>query len=631
MADDRPASISNAQSAVGSNSNRNVEDIPSGRPYRAGEVTGKKLPGYLVRSLGLLSHLDTPRVEWGALAIAAHLSDITEGSGAEAIRYRNRHTRTEHTVEREEGTIQKSRQSFVEDLRRRLYKRALSPGEREQREQWPAQFERDYDRVRHAMARLEAGEYLVNEGPAVEADNKPARDANGRRWSVMPELRRQPDADPQRRFVLPTGPEPEMDRDALHVDVLDCLERLVAYREDLHEDFTAGWKAEQEGGEWQKHQVKTDAARSHQWTARNGTDRPQYVSIGRWRPEEIEEDELKGERAVTIPWITFDIDANSRARCATLGHRLCKRLRDLLPDGYLDHVLVSYTGGSSVHIRVPAGFLGNPVYKDAEAAAQSLSAFADRLCEGDPELRDAIDDRLFHPRQMVRMIGSMYAEETDPPDNSSWKPWLTQRLAARPGVEDRAHAADIADEVLAFLRERHLDISDITLDFSGPRPVIITDAPDQTPRANRVVATTARQFLADGARPLWDRSEAEGHSAVDIPDPTEAPHVSALAALFEAVPTPHAEGDTQSVAKQPSSGEYERALQVDEEGEKWGRDVDKPHLVGRNRAALTISLHRLTYSETPWRDTCVWNRDMAEPLPEPELRKTFRSAKSYVS
>ncbi len=628
MADPTPGPHSKAPEGARSEKIRELED----RSYRGGEVRGKQLPGYLVRSLGFVNHLGNPREEWAALAVAAHLSDVTESAEDGAIRYTNRHTGTEQTVEREEGTIQKSRQSFVEDLRQRLYKRAATPEDRDWRDDWSDQFQRDYDRIRHAISRLQDCEYLVNEGPAVDSDSQVERDRNGRRWAVGSSFRNMPKGKPQRRFVRCSGPEPEMDRTSLHVDVLDNLERLVAYQEDLHEKFTAGFKAEQKGGEWQPHQTKTNAARSHQWTARNGTDRPQYVSVGRWRPEEIGNDDLKGERAVFVPWIVLDIDAETKEQCGTLGMDAIEILSEHLTEEQLEEVIVSYTGGSSIHIRIPAGFFGNPLFKNATTAATALSRFADQLFGDDPELREAIDDRLFHPRQMVRMIGSMYAEDTAPPDNSSWRPKLIRRLFTRPQVEGRAHAAEIADEILSFLRDRHLAINDVTLDFSGTRPVTVRDAPDQTPRANRVVATTADSFLVVGAEIMWAWSQWGDAQAFNVPDPTEAGYVDTLGRMLsEAARPAQPEGDTHSVAKQPSSGEYQRALQVEHEGEKWGRDVDKPHLVGRNRAALTVSLYHLTHSDTPRRDVYAWNRQMSEPLPETELQKTLRSAQRYVA
>jgi hypothetical protein len=628
MADPTPGPHSKAPEGARSEKIRELKD----RSYRSGEVRGKKLPGYLVRSLGFVNHLGNPREEWAALAVAARLSEITESAEDEAIRYTNRHTGNRQTVEREEGTIQKSRQSFVEDLRQRLYKRAATPEDRDWRDDWSDDFQRDYDRIRHAISRLEDHEYLVNEGPAVESDSQVERDRNGRRWSVGSSFRDMPDADRQRRFVRCSGPEPEMDRDALHVDVLDNLERLVAYQEDLHEGFTAGFKAEQKNGKWQSHETKTDTARSHQWTARNGTDRPQYVSVGRWRPEEIGNEDLKGERAVFIPWIVLDIDADSKERCGTLGMQAVRTLSEHLTDEQLEQIVVSYTGGSSIHLRIPAGFFGNPLFRNATAAAIALSELADTLFESDPNLREAIDDRLFHPRQMVRMIGSLYDEDTAPPDNSSHRPKLIQQLLVRPQVEDRSHAAEIADDILGFLRDRHLDIDDVTLDFSGTRPVTITDAPDRTPRNWRVVATTADAFLTIGPEVLWTWSQWGDPQSFEIPDPTTPEHVTTLTEMLGGVAHPsRKKSDTHSVAKQSSTGEYQRALQVEHEGEKWGRDVDKPHLVGRNRAALTVALHRLTYSDTPRQDIYTWNRGMDEPLPEWELEKTFRSAQSFLN
>lgn len=641
MADSSATSISNsarpAQVSEGDLCTRKVEEIPDGRPYRSGEVRGKKLPAQLVRSTGLLSHMGTPREEWAILAIAARLSEVTEGSEADAVRYRNVHTRTEHQVEREEDTIHKSRLSFVEDLRRRIWKKAKSPDKRELREDWPEDLRRDYDRIRHSIERLEEQEYLQNEGPAVEADNELVQSLNGLRWAVQEEFRDLPDAKPQRRFVRCTGPEPEIDRSALHFDVLDSLERIVAYRESLHEQFTAGWKAEQPEGDWTPHTAKADARRSHQWTARNGTSHPQYISVGRWRTEEIEEDAT--ERAVTMPWVVFDIDAESRERCGELGSELIDRLAEHLSEDQLEDVVCSYSGGTSVHVRVPAGLLGNPVFKSADAAARALSEFADELCGPDSELRAAIDDRLFHPRQLVRMIGSTYAADTDAPDCSSWRPWLIRRLLTRPQVQDRAHAAELADQVLDFLHRRHLHIDDVTLRFSGTRPVTIEDAPDQTPNANRVVACTGTEYLRHGAEPLWARSECGAHQPFELPDPSEAEYSPQLANLLNdgrgAGSTPHPctrkKSDASSVAKQPVTGEYARALKVTREGEKWGRDVNKPSLVGRNRAALTVSLYKLTHSTTPWQDVQAWNRGMAEPLPEPELKKTFRSAERYLN
>ena len=594
-------------------------------------MRGKKLPAQLVRSTGLFTRQGTPREEWATLARAAKLSEITNQNDSGATVYRNVHTGNQRVVKRQAGMIHKSRQSFVRDVRRRVWKKASGPKRRQIRKYWTDEFGRDYDRHRARLQHI--SDYLENEGPAVDTGTKLERDRNGRLWSVNQSLTDCPDGKPQRRFVCGSGPEPEVARRKLELDVLDVLERLVAHRESLHQEFEAGWKAEKRGGDWQKHQAKANARRSHQWTAKNGTGRPQFVSVGRWREKEIDDDALEGQRAVTVPWVVFDIDADTKERCAELGRRLVERLSEYLSREQMGQVLVSYTGGTSVHIRVPAGFLGNPIYKNEEAAAETLSEFADELCQGLPEVREAIDDRLFHPRQLVRMIGSTYEEDTPPPDNSGARAWLVRQLLFRPQIKGRDHAEEVADQVLDTLRERHLSVQDVNFRFCGEHPVTIEGATDQTPNANRVVATTARDGLLSGPEPLWARSRNGAHQPFELPDPTEAEHVPKLASLLSDRSAPLTKRDTPSVEKstgEAGGAEYERALDVDREGEKWGRDVDKPHLVGRNRAALTISLVHLTRSDAPWRETCTWNRQMDEPLPERELRSVYRSAKDYL-
>lgn len=517
------------------------------------------LPTGLVRSAGLLTHQGTPREEWGAVAIAGHLSQTAENAEDDGIRYVNRHNGALVVVLREAGTIHKSRQSFVEDLRRRIYKRATAPADGEFREGWEEGFRRDYDRIRHAIDRADL---VRNCGPVAFGGLPFHEDLNGRRWHVDETLRDLPEAPEQRDSVRCTGPDPTVDLGGLHVDVLDALERIVAHREDLHEQFTAGWKQQQFDGDWGPRERKIDASKSHQWTAREGSDRPQFVGVGRFRPEEIDHEGLEGRRACTVPWIVFDLDGETWQECARLADRLCTRISKRVSARVLSDVQVVHTGGTSFHVYVPAGALGNRVYPNAAACKQALRRFADNLCGGNSELRDAIDNSVLDPTQVHRMIGSTY------------------------------------------------------------------------PNGNRVVACDAITFLGHGGFFLRGHSEVGRFHAYTLPDPTSTPFSPSLAALFERGPrrqNPRGR-DSSTVAKQSSTGEYERALQVQYEGEKWGRDVNKPDLRGRNRAALTVSLVHLTYCPTErqaWRDTRAWNRDMTEPLPETELRTVFRHARKY--
>jgi hypothetical protein len=612
------------------------------------------LPAQLVRSTGLLTHMGTLRDEWALVARAAYLHRRTAESDADGYRYRNRRTGAEHTVPHEEGTIVKSKQGFVEDVRRRIWKKAVVPTDRATRADWTPGFERDYDRLRRAAGRV--SDYVTPLGPAVASDNKRIRDGNGLRWSIHEELQSAPVAPEQRSSVRCTGPEPDIDLSGLHIDVFDAMERLVAHREKLHEAFTQGWTCMRVRGadgdlRWTPHKPK-HARKSHQWSARNGHDDARFVSVGRWRRAEIERDDL--QRACTVPWIVADIDGDDWQHSAELAQRLLARLAEHGAD--LSQVVVSHTGGRSLHVRIPSGFFGNRVYKSADAAATEIASFFDRLCEDD-ELREAIDDAVFHPRQMVRKIGSLYEPDRSTPDNGPARAELVSRLSLRPQIRDHAHAVDVADQILDFLSERSLDLQDVTLNDpcdSGTASLRlrIDGDPDRTPNTRRVVALTADEALDVGLHALRELSSAwsdpERYPEFDLPGPAEAPYIPSLDRLHTPprrraddtpastrhTPPQRQESDTPFVGKQPSRGEanveLKRALQVRVEGERWGRDVDRPDLVGRNRAFLTIALYAHSRKRDPWRFLRERNALLRDPLPLSELRRVSRSAQAYV-
>jgi hypothetical protein len=383
-----------------------VERI-DGRQYRRAPVRGRKLPTALVRSIGLLSHMGTPREELPILARALHIDHVTAESDSEAVRYWNQHTGTLETVERIAGTFQKSAQGFTEDIRRRIWKKITPDGLES------ADARRDYERHRHATRR--AAPYLVDVGPAVPHPDKRRRDFNGRRWAVAEELRDMPVAPDPAPLVRCTGPEPHVNWNALHIDVLDALERIVAHREQLHRQFTEGKAAtsrdddDRAGLSLTKHRA-VDAQRSHQWHARHGSDRAAFVSVGRWRKgESAHADERP---AVTVPWIVFEIDGRdddgqkSRTRTAELARRLVRRL--LTYTGTADALHLSYTGSTSIHVRLSHAAVGCPVYTSERDAAAALSALVDGICAGMPEVRAAIDDACLRPRQLIRCIGSTH-------------------------------------------------------------------------------------------------------------------------------------------------------------------------------------------------------------------------------
>ena len=400
----------NFEARPGQNSTRSapavgLEQIED-RSYRRAPVRGRMLPATLIWSTGVLSHMGTPREEWGILARALHVMGATAKSTSKAVQYWNQHTGTLETVPRIDGTFQKSGQGFTEDIRRRIWKKITPNGLDDD------DARRDYERHRHAARRI--APYLRDVGPAVRHPNKRRRDFNGRRWAVAEELRSMPAAPDPAPLVRCTGPGPRINWNALHIDVLDALERIVAHREQLHLDFTEGKAAKSREGDGSglsltRHRA-VNAHRSHQWHATNGSERAAFVSVGRWRKgESTHADERP---AVTVPWIIFEIDGRdgdghkSRTRTAELARRLVRRL--LTYTGTADALQISYTGGTSIHVRLTHGAVGCPVYTSERHAEHALRQLVDGVCAGLPEVRAAIDDACLRPRQLIRCIGSTH-------------------------------------------------------------------------------------------------------------------------------------------------------------------------------------------------------------------------------
>ena len=377
-----------------------------GRTYRRAPVRGRLLPSALVRSTGLLTHMGTPREEWAILARALHVAAVAAGSTSDALRYVNAYTGTVETVERIPGTFQKSVQGFTEDLRRRIWKKTTAEGLDEPRRP---------KGLRTAPARPSpCGPFLRDVGPAVDAPRKYRRDVNGRRWTVAPELADSPTGAAPRAAVRCTGPAPRINWSAPYIDPLEALERIVPHRENLHLQFTEGLTcradARPDGSRrWTRHRP-AHATRSHRWHARNGSDRAAFVTVGRWREGEAERPEARP--AVTVPWIVFELDGRDsngrkdRGRTVALARRLVRRL--LTYTGTPDALQISYTGRTSVHVRLAHAAVGCPIYSSERAATAALRAFVDGVCSGMPDVRAAVDDAALQPRQMIRAIGSTH-------------------------------------------------------------------------------------------------------------------------------------------------------------------------------------------------------------------------------
>ena len=474
----------------------------------------------------------------------------------------------------------------------------------------------------------EASPLLKRLGPAVPSANKLIRDRNGQRWRVHPGLMQ---GAPQRlRAVRTTGPAPQIDWSRAAMDPLSATEQLYAHRQSLHTAFSTAWRCRISQSSWTR-PVPRESRASEAAIATRGSSYPSFISVGRWRQREIHRRD--SDSAVTVPWIVADIDGPGRYASDQHARTLCTLLRERGVG--LSEVVVSYTGGKGFHVRIPHGLFGCPVYQNAKAAQHLLRRFFDRLCDGHPALREAIDDAVCRPQQAIRMIGSTRED-------------------------GQCCVATTADN---FIRQHplvlfgHSDAGRYS-GFTLPKP------------ENTSYATSVGSLLLDRrhirtVHPIHERvrrqlqeetSKPKGVLAEPSP-PKPAIHVN-IYCWKPIRPRP------PPTLQNPGGRVIARLLGPVIESQAWGTDVDQPY-AGRNWAAFIMGLYVTSYPElasqriwaalrsrygtampkatvpeaaVPASDALsaeavlrAWNQAVCRPpLPEAELMTTLTSARRYT-
>jgi hypothetical protein len=422
------------------------------------------------------------------------------------------------------------------------------------------------------QASLRRTDLLKDRGAAIDDPNKKVRDQHGKRWALSDELdeARGESADPP-PFVRCTGEAPSAGKESAELGVWTRVERQVAREEDLHQEFTHAITASQLDG-------RRYTAKARRWErryAREGGEAPRYRTIGQWRPEAIGHPK-RHEQAVRVPWIVAEIDGRDengnkdRGVSDRLARRLLRRLKDFGVD--LSGVMVSYSGNASIHVRIPDGAVGSPIYRNAQSARESLTRFFDRLCGQDEALRRAIDNACLRPGQLIRAIGSVH-EDT--------------------GRQTVGCTADtFLEKPASFL----FSLSEPQFEYSPPRAF---------PLPRRAALVPALSALLDP--PVT--SPDSGSQKTNVSQSTSRPGgVGAATRVVERV-----EGGVR-------------------EGEPWGPDVGRPCAVGRNWAALFVAHDALRSRGDPWQawvEVYRWNRRNSPSLPRKELRSVFEKARRY--
>jgi len=537
-------------------------DAPEGRRYRAAPVRTVELPDSFVEEAGgAFTRKGTPRLELLCAARGAYVQRKADGADTDALEYD-----TGAYSVREEGTHIKSIQGHAEDVWRRIYKRPIPEGDPLEKDE----FSRLYRRVQKAVQR---SDHLTDEGPAVQHPDKPVRDRHGKRWALSDGLREAESgreaADPL-PFIRCTGPESDGDS----ADVWTRVERRVARENELHCEFSHALTASDLPGPWRT----AHGRRFERRHARNGGDRPRYVTVGRWRRDAVGRSD-RPEQAVRVPWIVAEIDGKDdrgrkdRAASDRLARRLLRRLDAFGVD--LSDVVVSYSGNASIHVRIPDAVFGCPIYRNARIAEDCIGQFFDRLCGSDSELRTAIDDGLFRPGQMIRAIGSVH-EDT--------------------GRQTVGTTADVfLEKPASFLWH----LSETQFEYTEPEAFPLPRRAPFNPSLSALL-TPSQTPSSDGGEKTNVSQCVSGGSGV-------------------------ADGGPSGVRRRLRGGVRE--------GEPWGMDVGRPNAVGRNWAALYFShlvLAEQSSREAAWTVVRDWNRRFnAPPLPEREVRNVFEQAVRY--
>lgn len=552
-------------------------DRPEGRRYREAPIRAVGLPEDFVEQVGgPFTVCDTFRTDLFAAARAAYLMRRTAASEAEVLEYpESRFPWLEdmdfHAV-KGKGTIIKSLQGFAEDIWRRIYKQALPEGNPLDTEE----FELLYDRTRRSIQR---SVHLRNKGPAVPHENKFVRDLHGRRLSLSPKLEAAAQGRPAPLpppFVRCAGPRASDER-----NLWSRVEQRVARREDFHRALSKAVVASRVDGR----RRTANGRRFEKKHERQATDRPQYISVGRWRPGEAERQDQE-DCAVRVPWLIADIDSpfrKGRRWCVGRAQVLLRLLGKHGAD--LSNVSVAYSGNCSVHVRIPDGTIGCPVYQNARAAADAIERFFEGLCQGEETLRDAIDGNLFYPGHLIRVIGSVHP-----------------RTGRRVVGTDGETFLEKPPEFLFSHAEREFQYS----------------RPERYPLPRRAAFS-----------PPLSRLHTPPDTGLNTP------------------PKGASSGEPKGIGVRQSESVYEggngsgvdRGLVLDrvrggvEKGEDWGTDAD-PRYVGRNWASLFVSHEQLRKKAGParaWRAVRDWNERNDPPLDERELKAVFKRALEYRS
>ncbi len=463
---------------------------------------------------------------------------------------------------------------LVEDIWRRIFKQAPPTVETE----GEGMFYRLSDKVRGVV---QQSEHVIVRGPR---DHRPADDSStrsledfqGRRLPLSEELetaaqgRLAPTPPP---CVRCTGPKPSGSQ-----AFWACFEKQFAHQRNLHHRFTEAISSpevdeDRRPAEAPRFETEAESIRAHG---------ARQISIGRWRPGEAQRPD-RLHCAVRVPWIIADI-GRPLQKGSRWHVRHVRSLLSSLPAIEIDlsDIVVTYSGGDSIQVRIPDGLLGCPIYPTARAAANAIRHFFFDLAPSNEVVRNVLDTRLFYPDRLFPVIGS-----TDPETG-------------------RRVVGTDAESFLENPAESLLSCSGQDVKYGQQ---------EHCPPPRQADFHWLPFLFLDPSRRDPDHRHAGG--AIDGKQ------------IEYIVRQSHSSyGDGPGIGTVRSRVLNRLASGV-ARGENWGTDIDSWYR-GRNRAALFVahdSLRAYEHRERAWRAVKAWNSRNRPPLPEDELRMMFDKAR----
>lgn len=150
------------------------------------------------------------------------------------------------------------------------------------------------------------------------------------------------------------------------------------------------------------------------WSARQARGRPhdgslhhgeRHLLVGAWAVRHLASHaEQRANLPCIVPWVVLDFDRGDIDDAFDAAKRV---VRELLRLGVQPQdIICAPTGGRGIHVHVPCGAFGTPLFRDSDSAKQVLGRIVEELVD------EHVDTGVLGPTHLIRAVGSGYHRAT---------------------------------------------------------------------------------------------------------------------------------------------------------------------------------------------------------------------------